>query len=226
MTGEWLNLIQYSFQSFWIELIAYLPQLLVALVVLVLGWIVGGALGRITTKLFDVLRVNALLRAAGAETVAARAGYTLNGSAFLGTLIKWLIIVVFFVAALDILGLEQVTIFFRDVVLGYLPQVIVAVLILFGVIIIASVVDRAVVASTRASGFTAPELLGAFARYAIILFGILTVMDLLRIGAEIANMLFAGIVFALALAFGLAFGLGGREAAAKYLEEVMERRKK
>jgi len=220
MTGEWLQVIQYSFQALWVEVVSFSPQLLVALVILIFGWIVGGILKRVIEKVFSTLKINNMLSAAGADDLAERAGYRLEAGAFVGALVKWFTIVVFFVAALDVLRLDQVTIFFRDVVLGYLPQVIVAVLILFGAMIIANVVDTAVVAGTRAAGFGAPELLGMFARYAIILFSILAIMSQLQIAPDMAQVLFGGVVFAASLAFGLAFGLGGKDAAARYIEKI------
>ena len=126
----------------------------------------------------------------------------------------------FIVAALDILKLDQVTIFFRDVVLGYLPKVIVSVLILLGAMVVANVASASVVAGARAAGFKAADLLGSVTRYAIILFAILAVLNQLEIAPELVQTLFMGIVFAASLAIGLAFGLGGKEAAAKYIAKM------
>jgi len=224
MSGNWLEVVQYSFQALWVEVVAYFPQIIIALLVLIFGWIVGGVLKRIIEKVFATLKIDMLLNAAGVDDLAKRAGYQLRAGAFVGALVKWFTIIVFFVAALDVLSLDQVTVFFRDVVLSYLPQVIVAVLILFGTMIVANVIDKAVAAGTRAAGFGAPELLGMFARYAIILFGVLAILSQLQIAPELAQMLFAGLVFAGSLAFGLAFGLGGRDAAGRYIDKVTRNR--
>jgi len=223
MTEDWLGVIQYSFQALWVQVVAYLPQIIIALIIIIFGWIVGGVLKRIIEKIFTTLKIDNLLNAAGADDLVRRTGYELKAGAFIGALVKWFTIIVFFVAALDVLRLEQVTVFFRDTVLGYLPQVIVAVLILFGAMIIANVVGKTVVAGTRAAGFGASELLGTFARYAIILFGILAIMSQLNIAPDLAQMLFAGLVFAGSLAFGLAFGLGGRDAAGRYIEKMTKK---
>lgn len=220
MSGDWLQVVQYSFQSLWVDVVAYSPQILIAIAILIVGWIIGGILKRIVEKIFATLKINNLLSAAGADDLANRAGYKLKAGVFVGALVKWFTIIVFFVAALDVLQLEQVTIFFRTVVLGYLPQVIVAVLILFGAIIIANVIDKAISAGARAAGFGAPEFLGTFARYAIILFGVLAIMSQLQIAPDLAQMLFAGVVFAVSLALGLAFGLGGKEAASRYINKM------
>ena len=223
MTTEWVQVLQYSFQSLWIEVISFLPQFIFALIIVIIGWIVGGAFKHVIEKIFDTLRINSLLDAAGVDKLTERAGYKLRAGYFVGVLVKWFIIIVFFVAALDALNLDQVTVFFRDVVLGYLPQVIVAVLILFGALIVANVVDKSIEAGARASGFGSPEILGNFARYAIIVFAVLAALSQLQIAPNLVEMLFAGFVFAASLALGLSFGLGGRDAAARYIEKTTRR---
>ena len=138
----------------------------------------------------------------------------------MGTLVKWFVIIVFFVAALDILNLDQATAFLNGIVLSYLPQVIVAVLILFGGFILASVIEKVVVAAVKASSMGSASMLGRFSYFAIIMFTALAALNQLQIAPELVQLLFAGLVFGLALAFGLAFGLGGRDAAAHYLKHV------
>jgi small-conductance mechanosensitive channel len=224
MTTNWVQVLQYSFQSLWIEVVAFLPQFVFALIILIIGWIIGGFLKHVIEKIFSTLKVNQLLDAAGVDKLTERAGYKLKAGAFIGALVKWFVIIVFFVAALDVLNLDQVTVFFRDVVLGYLPQVIVAVLILFGAMIVANVLHKSVEAGARAAGFGSPELLGNFARYAIIVFAILAALSQLQIAPNLVEMLFAGFVFATSLALGLSFGLGGRDAAQRYVDSVTRKK--
>lgn len=171
-------------------------------------------------SVFGTLKIDKALDAAGVDTLTERAGYKLNSGVFVGTLVKWFIIIVFFVAALDILNLNQATAFLSTVVLGYLPQVIVAVLILFGGFILASFMEKLVVAGVKATNVASPELLGKFARYAILIFTVLAALNQLAIAPELVQLLFAGLVFGCSLAFGLAFGLGGRDAAAEYLKKM------
>lgn len=224
MTSEWVQILQYSFQSLWIQVISFLPQILIALFIIVVGWIIGGILKHVIERVFSTLKMNELLSAAGVDDLAKRAGYTLKAGAFVGALVKWFVIIVFFVAALDVLNLDQVTIFFRDVVLSYLPQVIVAVLILFVAMIVANIVDKSVVAGARAAGFGSADLLGNFARYAIIVFAVLAALSQLEIAPRLVELLFAGFVFATSLALGLAFGLGGRDAAGRYVDSITRKK--
>jgi len=118
------------------------------------------------------------------------------------------------------LGLTQVNIFLQEVVLGYLPQVIAAVLILLIAAVIADAMQKVVVGSAKAAEIKAANLLGAITRYSIWIFAILIALSQLGIAPQFMYTLFTGIVAMLALAGGLAFGLGGRDAASQYIEKV------
>jgi len=220
MQTDWTQIINYSFQSVWVEFISVLPQIVVALLVLIVGWIIAGILKRIVMTIFSTLKVDKALDAAGVDTLSEKAGYKLNSGLFVGTLVKWFIVIVFFVAALDILNLEQATAFLSTIVLGYLPQVIVAVLILLGGFILASFVEKVVVAGVKATSVASAEVLGKFAHYAILIFTVLAALNQLEIAPELVQILFTGLIFGASLAFGLAFGLGGRDTAAKYLQKL------
>lgn len=215
-----IDLLSVSMYSLWVGVIQFLPMLIIALVVVIIGWILGAALKQVVERIFETLKVNAALSAAGAHTLAERAGYKLKAGEFVGSLVKWFIIIVFFVAALDILALDQVTIFFREVVLGYLPKVIVAVLILLVASVVANVAAASVAAGARAAGFGAADLLASLTRYAILVFAVLAALSQLEIAPELVEVLFMGIVFAASLAFGLAFGLGGKDAAQRYINDI------
>jgi hypothetical protein len=197
------------------------PNLLVAIIIFVIGWLVGAGLGRLVAQVIASIKVDQALRSAGVEKVVERAGFKLNSGKFLGELVKWFFIIVFLVASLDVLGLTDVTAFLRGVVLTYIPQVIVAVLILLVAAVIAEAADRVVAGSARAAGLKAAGLLGTLARWAIWVFAILAALDRLGI-SPLVQTLFTGVVVALALAFGLAFGLGGQQAASRYIERVRD----
>jgi hypothetical protein len=220
----WAQVLNQSFMNLFFGLVAYIPQLLGAIVVFIIGWIIGAALGRVVAQVIGSLRVDQALRAAGVERVLERAGFQLNAGAFLGMLIKWFFVLAFLIAALDVLGLTQVTMFLTAVVLGYLPRVIVAVLILLAAAVIAEAAQRVVSGSARAANLHAANFLGTLARWAIWIFALLAALDQLGVTPFIQT-LFTGIVVALALAFGLAFGLGGQQAASKWLEKVQHEMK-
>lgn len=218
MQTSWTELLQYSFQSMWLEVVQVAPKIIIALLIILAGVIVAAALKKVVSSIVSHLQVDKALNAAGLGSLVERAGYTLNTGIFLGTLVKWFIIILFFVVALDVLNLQEATNFLSAVVLSFLPNVIVAVIILLGSIVIANVVAKTVTATADAAGMPSSFMIGRFVKVSIIVFAVLAALNQMRVAPELVQMLFAGIVFALSLALGLAFGLGGRETAARYLD--------
>lgn len=220
MLETWGNVLSRSFQDIWLGVASFVPNLVIAIIIFVIGWVVGALIGKLISQLFRSIKVDQALRSAGVEEVTKRAGYDLDSGRFVGGLVKWFIIVVFLVAAFDVLGLAQVNVFLQEVVLLYLPRVIVAVLILLVAVVIADAMQKVVVGSARAANIRSANLLGSVTKWAIWIFAILTVLFQLGIAAPFVQTLFTGFVVAVSLAVGLAFGLGGQGAAADVVEKL------
>ena len=214
--------LQQSFYNLLIGTVNFLPQLLFALIVLIIGWFVAVWLGWVVAEAIRALRVDHALRQAGIDDVVSRAGYRLDSGAFVGALVKWFFILIFLMAVLQVLNLTQVNYFLSQIVVGYLPNVIVAVLILLVGAVIAQVSEGLVAGSARAAGITAAGFVGRLARWSIWIFAILAALSQLQIAQAILQTLFTGVVVALALAFGLSFGLGGQAAAARFIERTRD----
>jgi small-conductance mechanosensitive channel len=222
----WADVLSQSFQNISYGLMAFIPNLIVAIVIFIVGWLIGVGLGRVVKQIIDALRVDSALRPTGIENVLSRAGFELSSGKFLGFLVKWFFIVVFLVASLDVLHLTTVNLFISDVVLGYLPQVIVAVLILFVAALVAEAAERLIAGSARAASVQSAGFIGKVARYAIWIFAILAALDQLNVAPAFMQTLFTGVIIAVALAVGLAFGLGGQKTAERYLEHLHEEMKR
>jgi hypothetical protein len=214
------DVVQASFATLWYTVVQYLPAILAAVIVFIIGWIIAVVLYRIVVEIVKVLRVDEALKATGLNDTAREAGFTLDVGKFLGSLVMWFVVLVFLVASLEILGLSRVTIFLQQVVLLYLPQVIVASLIIIIGAIVAEVVKGLVTGSARAAGAHGANLAGTVAKWAIWVFAIIAALEQLDIATAFIQTLFTGIVIALSLAFGLSFGLGGKEAAARTIDKV------
>lgn len=216
----WVDVLQRSFQDLLNGVVSFIPSLIIAIVIFIVGWIVGALLGRIIAQVVRAVKIDNALRSAGVEEVLNRAGFNLDSGMFLGGLVKWFVIIVFLVASFEVLGLTQVNQFLQEVVLLYLPQVIVAVLILLVAAVIAEVMQNIVVGAAKAAELTSARFLGAMTRWSIWVFAALAALGQLGVATPFVQTLFTGIVVALSLAFGLSFGLGGQDAAARYLEKV------
>ncbi|MCR4279785.1 MAG: hypothetical protein NUV78_03555 [Candidatus Zambryskibacteria bacterium] len=220
LLNTWGEVLTLSFQNLWIGVLNFVPNLVVAIVILVLGWLIGALIGRAIAQVFRALKIDDALRRAGLETFLRRGGVNLDSGAFIGALVKWFVIVVFLVAALDILGLAQVNLFLQEVVLGYLPRVLAAALVLLVAGVIGDVVGRVVVTTARTAGVQSAHFAGAVAKWAIWIFAILVALSHLGIAAAFSQTLFTGFVIAISLAVGLSFGLGGQEAAGRFIEKL------
>ena len=218
----WVEVLNESFQSILTGVVNFLPSLIIAIIIVVVGWIVGAALSKVVEQIVKAIRVDKALETAGFENVVKRSGFKLNSGHFLGELVKWFVIVVFLVAAFDVLGLTEVNDFLRGVVIGYLPQVIAAVLILLIAAVVAETMRKVVIASAKAASLVSANFLGSVTKWAIWIFAILAALFQLGIAATFIQTLFTGAVIALALAFGLAFGIGGQDAARDYVKKLKD----
>jgi len=197
--------------------VSFLPSVIIAVIIFTVGWVFGIIVGRTITHIINMLKIDQALHRAGMDVVSERAGFRVTVAGFLGVTVKWLVIVAFTVAAADVLGLTQVTALLRDI-LVYIPQVIVAAIVLVMAALVADFVARIVSHSVRATGINA-HFASSVARWSILIVGgVFPALTQLRIAQGLVEVLFTGVVFAFSLALGLSFGLGGRDAAARVLE--------
>ncbi len=220
MLLTWSEVLTNSLQSVWMGVASFIPTLIAALIIVLIGWIVGAIFYKFVYQLVKLAKIDNALRAAGFEKIVEKSGFRLDTGMFLGKLVEWFFIIVFLVAALDILGLKQVTAFLSDVVLGYLPQVIVAVLIILIAAVVSEAMQKVVVGMAQSAGLKSGHFAGKITKWAIWIFAILAAILQLGIATSFINTIFTGIIIAVSLAVGLAFGLGGQQAAANYLEKV------
>jgi small-conductance mechanosensitive channel len=218
--NTWSEVLTNSFQNLGTAVAVFLPNLLIAILIIVLGWALGSLVGRIVDRIVRSIKLDEGLRRAGLEEIVKRGGINLNTGKFLGGLIKWFIIIVFLIPALSTLGLTQVTIFLQQVVLYYLPQVIVAVLILLVAGVLGDFMQKVVTTSSRTAEVRTAHLLGNVTKWAIWVFAILVALSQLGIASDFIHTLFTGFVVALSLALGLSFGLGGQDAARNFIEKT------
>ncbi len=216
----WNNVISQSFIDIWIGIVNYSPKIIIAILIVIIGWIVGALVAKVIAQIIGIIRLDEALRAAGIDELVTRIGLTLNSGEFIGALFKWFIIAVSLVGSFNVLELYQVNAFLQGVVLNYIPQVIAAVFILLLSAVIGEAVRKAVIRAAKAAEVTSAGLIGTIAKWSIWVFGILAALLQLNIAARVIEIAFTGVIVALALAFGLSFGLGGQQAAANYIEKV------
>lgn len=210
--GNIADILVASFQQLWIDFIGFLPTFISALVVFIIGLIVAAAVGQLIERIINALKLDGLLARAGMEAPMRRAGLRLNVGRFLGRLSYWFILIAFFLAASDILGFYTLSSFIQAVLL-FIPQVVVAVLILLATVVVANFMRGVVVASARSGGLETSNFLGALTWWALVIFGVSAALIQLNIAVALIQALMTAIFAMVALAGGIAFGLGGKEYA-------------
>ena len=186
----WGDILIASFQQIWSGIASFIPLLIVAIIVFLIGLIVATALGKIVEQIVRTLKIDKALENLGVEEIVNKAGLKLDSGKFLGSAVQWFFIVVFLVATIDILGLEQVNAFLSDVVLLYLPNVIAAILLLLAAALIAGAMQKLIVSSAKAASLTSAGLLGGITKWSIWIFAILAALYQLGIVGGLIQTLF------------------------------------
>lgn len=216
MIQDWGETFVSSFQDLWVRFVNFLPSLIGAILVIVIGWIIAVALGKLVTRVLKRIWLDKAIKKARISELFEKAGVSFDTSKGIGLLVKWFLIIVAIMAAADILNLDQVTEFLNKVLL-YIPNVVIAVIILLLGALFADFVSKIVEGAVRAARLTTGHSLAGIAKWAIIVFAILAALVQLGIAASLLQILFTGLVVMLALAGGLAFGLGGRDHAERII---------
>lgn len=191
------------------NLLGWLPNLLGAIVVLVVGWWLAGLLGKLTDRGLEAIHFDRWMARAHVDEAIARSGMRIEPSALVGNLVKWLVFLVAILVATDALGLPQVTAALNALI-GYIPNVIAAVLIVGFGAVLATFVNNLV----RSAPITGSHLLGQVAYYAVVVFAVMAALTQLNIAPALIQTLFTAVIGSVAVAAALAFGLGLRHQAA------------
>jgi hypothetical protein len=197
-----------------------IPQVVGALLILLIGWILAGILARLVTAGLRRTSVDPLF-AEHAGPVYGEQTTQYQPSVVAGEVVKWVVRLVFLVAAANVLGMPQVSQLLNEILL-WIPNLIVAAVVLLVAPLLGRFVRGAIEVGAGRMGFTNGALLGRIAEIAIIAFAVVIAIDQIGIASDLVNILVVGVVGALALAFGLAFGLGGREVAGQLTQTWYE----
>jgi len=217
----WVDVINYSLQNLWQGFVMFLPTFLGALIIFFVGLIVAAGLGKIVEKLIDALKLDRLLGQLGLNKILERANVRLHSGRFVGISVQWFFIIITLLAVSDILKLLAFSDFLKQVLL-YVPNIVVAVLIMLAGVVIAVFLSKLVRASVLAARLHEARFLGALTKWSVLVFAFLAALSQLGVAGALVNTLIMGFVAMIAIAGGLAFGLGGRDVAAAWLGKIKD----
>jgi len=194
------------------SLVAAIPTLIGAVVILLIGWAVGRIVGGIVISLLTRANADQWFGKYAGEVYGDNTR-ALSPTRLLGALARWFIYLVFFIAAANYLGWPQVSSLLNDFI-AWLPNLVAAIVIIIAAPVVGHVLRLTVEGASQGLGTGSARLLGQLVQIGVIVFGVMAALYQVGIASDLINTLFLGIVAATALALGLAFGLGGREVAA------------
>ena len=219
---SWGDLIVSSLQTVWMQFASFIPNLVVALIFLIVGLIIAAGLGALIERVVNVVKLDTLLRRAGIEQYMERAGMRLNSGRFLGQIVYWFFVLVTLLAVAGSLGLTAFASYLVSVV-GYIPHIVAAVLIVLAAAVIANFLRKLVRGTALSARLHAANFLGGLTWWVVFLVGLSSAFSELQLGVGqvlvgYMQVILQGVTLMVGLGVGLAFGLGGKEYAAHLIE--------
>jgi len=223
IVANWYGITSDALAKFWASFLGFIPNLIIAIIIFIIGWIIAAIIGKIISQILLRLNFNRLFEKASWREALEKAEIKVNPAEFIGAICKWVLVIVVLLITVEILGLTQFAVLLNKLI-GWIPNLIVAIFIFIVAVIVADLLDKVIIASTKRIGVENVGLLGMVIRWAIYIFAALAILMQLQIEvadltAEILKIIIAGIM----LTFALAFGLGGRDTAAKIIEDLRKK---
>lgn len=223
--STWQAALLNSWSGVWASVLGTLPTILGAIVVFAIGMIIAYWVKRGVIEILRAVRLESVTKSAGIDSYLARADIKLNFVELVGVIFEWIIILVFFLAVVDILGLSAVSVVVTSV-LGYIPNIVGAALIFAAGYVVAKLVDGLVRGALTSIDKEIAKPLGKFARWIILLVTAFAAIEQLQIARGLTAVFFQGITYTVVLVVGLAVGLGAKDLISKILTDWYEKFKK
>ena len=222
---DWIDITIQALQNLWQGFLSFIPVLIGAIIVFIIGWFFSVGVGKLITEILKRIKFDQIFEKGGWKTALEKAEIKVDASGFIGAIVKWVLVIVFLLAAVEILGLVQFAGFLKGV-LDYLPNVIVAALIFVVTVIVVDIVEKIVRVTVEGIKVGYGQIVSVVVKWSIWVFAILAILTQLRFEAadwifELIKMVFMGIV----LMAVIAFGLGGKDVATEILQDLKRKLK-
>jgi len=225
MVLDWTEVTLQTLQNAWQGFLNFLPLFIVAVIIFIVGWFISVGVGKLVTEILKRIKFNQLFEKEAWRSALEKAEIKVDPSGFIGAIVKWVLVVLFLLIAVEILGLTELADFLRSV-LNYLPNVVVAALIFVVTVIVVDIVEKVVRAAVESIKVGYGHLVSVIVKWSIWVFAVLAILHQLGIARPFMETLFTGLIAVLVIAGGLAFGLGGKDLAAELLQDLKRKVKK
>jgi hypothetical protein len=215
---DWGEAVMTSTTGALVMFLAAIPKIIGFVIILVVGWIIAGLVAKALAAILRKVNFNELSQRSGFSGFIDQMGVRCDSSGVIAETVKWFVRLLTLIVAFDALGLPAVSGVLHQLLL-WLPNLIVALVILVIAGLAANALANLVRGATGKAGFSNPDFVANVARVAVWGFGIIVAVNQIGVAETLVNTLFMGFVGALALALGLSFGLGGRDTAGEIVRE-------
>ena len=214
----WQSALVDSWSRVWSSFFNLLPQILGAIIVFAIGLLLAFWLKRLATEFLRLIKFERFSKSTGADRYLKKADIKFTLEELIASIVEWLIILVFFLAAVDILGLSAVSLVLAQV-LGYVPNVLAAALILTAGIVIGRFADGLVRGALTSIDTDIAKPIGKLARWTIVIVSFFAAVEQLKIAQGLISTLYQGLTYTIVIAVGLSIGLGAKDVVAKVLDD-------
>ena len=227
LVQNWLDVLMYSLMSMLDSIIGFIPNLIGAILLLIIGVVIAKALEFTVEKIVSLIKLDNVLKKIELDRYLQRAGMSLDSGKFFGVITYWIILIIFVVGITEILGLMALSFFITAALQWVFTSLVAAILILLVTAFIAQTLKQVVNASIKGAKLHSAKFLGAVTWWIVMIFGAVAALN--QLGVETALLEGAVMSFVVAvpitvgLAVGLAFGLGGKKQAEQILERLEDR---
>ncbi|XOU94396.1 MAG: mechanosensitive ion channel family protein [Candidatus Kerfeldbacteria bacterium] len=212
------QIVENSFADFWSQFTSFIPTLLLALALLFAGFILAWLLEIVSRRIMKFVMLDKIVEKIGLKGLFDKAGLKVSFTRLLSGIVYWFVLIVFLTSVIDVLGLTQLS-SFMDGLVAYLPNVIAAVAILVIGILVANLLFNVVKHASESANLQSASFLASLTKWSIFVFSFIAALVQLKIAPDLLTVLFTGIIVMISLAGGLAFGLGGKDAAKEIIEK-------
>ncbi len=214
-----LDVFLTSLNQFWVQLVNFVPKLLAVVVILFLGWLVAKLVRTGMKRILELIQFDKFAQKSGLEAFISSGSVNVTLSGIISQVMYWLVIIMFVITGANTLGLNEVANLLHDLA-AYLPRIILAILVMIFGTLLARFINRLVFAWLHSIKFERALIVSTSAEYGIQILSLFVALEQLGIGVQLIHSLFVIVFGAIFFALALAFGLGGRDWAAKVIEDL------
>jgi hypothetical protein len=223
--SSWQSALIASWSEVWSSFIRVLPSIVGAIVVFAIGLVLAYWVKRLLIRGLKLVRLESATSKLGIDQYLAKAEIKFSFIELIGTVAEWIIILVFFLAVVDVLGLSAVSMVLASV-LGYLPNVLAAALIFAAGYIVAGLADGLVRGALVSVDHELAKPVGKLSRWVVMVVAFFAAVDQLQIARGLIQTFFQGLTYTVVLIVGLSVGLGAKDLVSKILTDWYERIRK